>query len=69
MGENEGVRCEAKGRFRYTWPGNDEAIACQGHADQIKTVANAMGSRLQMIPLSENDLRIGLQCHSFVVKE
>ncbi len=66
MEENGNVLCEAKGRFRYTWPGKDEAVVCEGHASKIKAVANAIGCHLQMIPLSEN---MDLQCSSIVVKE
>jgi len=69
MTENGDVRCESKGRFRYTWPGKDETVVCEGHALQIGAVANAMGCHLQMIALTENDMWFDLQCSSFVNKE
>ena len=69
MTENGDVRCESKGRFRYTWPGKDETVVCEGHASGIQAVANAIGCHLQMIPLSEMDPGFYLPCSSIVGKE
>ena len=43
--------CKEKATFRYTWPGKDEAGACDEHAPQLAALANAIGMRLQLIPL------------------
>ncbi len=58
------AKCKNKAKFRYTWPGRDESVCCESHAVGIKAVANAIGLHLQIIPLSENDLKHGLTCSS-----
>ena len=56
------MKCKNDAKFRYTWPGRDEAVCCEEHAYQIQAVSNAIGSYIQIIPLSENDLQHGLKC-------
>lgn len=55
-------KCKNYARFRYTWPGKDESVCCEEHAKQIRTVADAIGLHIQIIPLSEHDLQHGLKC-------
>jgi len=66
--KNEGSqmskKCEKKGCYRYTWPGRDEAVCCLNHSVGIKKVSEVMGFHLQMVPLSEKDLELGLRCTS-----
>ena len=57
-------KCDLKAYFRYTWPGNDEAVCCSDHMLQLKKVADAIGIHLQMVPLSEEDLSHHLKCTS-----
>ena len=59
-------RCEGIAAYRYTWPGKEEAVACADHAKQLRNIAEVMGSFLQIVPLSENDVELGLQCGSFI---
>lgn len=55
--------CDKIGKYRFTWPGNDEAVICEDHVGTLRNIANAMGLHLQIIPLSEKDLEIGLICN------
>lgn len=49
------AKCQNPPLFRYTWPGKDEAYACLEHAQQLITVAAAIGLHLQMIQLNNDD--------------
>jgi len=55
--------CDNPAKYRFTWPGNDESVICKAHVDKLKAVADAMGLHLQIIPLSEEDLMVGLTCN------
>ncbi|OGP87156.1 MAG: hypothetical protein A2031_08090 [Deltaproteobacteria bacterium RBG_19FT_COMBO_43_11] len=57
-------KCKNDATHRYTWPGKDEAVACETHINGIRAIASAIGMRLQTIPLSEEDRKIGLKCSS-----
>lgn len=54
--------CENSAKYRYTWTGRDEALICDVHVGKLQAVANAIGLYLQIIPLSEEDLKMGLTC-------
>jgi len=54
--------CDNPARYRFTWPGKDEAVICDEHVDKLRSVASAIGLPLQIIPLSEQDLKLGLIC-------
>ena len=56
--------CIKNAKYRYTWPGNDEALACDGHASALSIIANTMGFHLQIIQLSELDQQLGQKCSS-----
>ena len=55
--------CNNLARYRFTWPGKDEAVICKEHVGKLKAVANALGLHLQIIHLSEQDLEVGLTCN------
>ena len=57
------VMCDKPANYRFTWPGNDESLICDGHVDKLRGVANAMGFHLQVTPLSESELKKGLNCN------
>lgn len=44
--------CSEPATFRYTWPGKDESCVCVEHATKLKSVADAIGLHLQLIPIS-----------------
>lgn len=44
-------KCGCPARFRFTWPGRDEAGICELHAPKLKAVAEAIGMHLQLIPI------------------
>lgn len=48
--------CSEPGAYRYTWPGKDEALACQKHAVPIQGLAAAMGMHIQTIPLEPDNV-------------
>jgi len=54
--------CENQAKYRYTWPGEDEALICGEHVKKLKAVANAIGLYVQIVPLSEKDLEMGFTC-------
>jgi len=54
--------CDNRAKFRYTWPGRDEALICDDHVEKLRAVASAIGLPLQIIPLSEADLGMGFNC-------
>lgn len=45
------TNCDEPAVYRYTWPGRDEAGACETHTTMALSIAAAMGLHLQMIPL------------------
>lgn len=49
-------KCGADAAFRYTWAGRDESYTCATCAIKLANVANAIGYRVQMIPLDVYDL-------------
>lgn len=59
--------CNQQAVFRYTWPGQNEAVICLEHAQQLKGVAKAIGLSLQLIPLSGEE-QAGRTCPQ-IVKE
>lgn len=50
------VKCGNFPFFRYTWPGNDESLACLEHAEKLAALANVMGFHLQFIPLTADEV-------------
>lgn len=55
-------KCEETAKYRFTWPGRDEAVICEDHVGKLQAVAKAIGLSLQVIPLREYDLSLGLIC-------
>jgi hypothetical protein len=49
--------CKNKARYRMTWPGTDERMVCESHADQFGLIAKAMGIHLQILELGPADDR------------
>jgi hypothetical protein len=49
-----GFRCINDACYRYTWPGQNEAVICETCAVKLRAIANAMGLPLQVIPLDIN---------------
>ncbi len=39
--------------YRFTWPGKDEMVCCDSHAKTVRTVSDAMGFSLELIPLAD----------------
>jgi len=54
--------CDRLAEYRFTWPGQDEALICREHVGILRNIASAMGLHLQIIPLSEEDLMRVLKC-------
>lgn len=54
--------CDKPAIYRYTWPGKDESVICKDHLGKLLSVANAMGVYLQIIQLSDEDLKVELIC-------
>jgi len=54
--------CDNPAKYRFTWPGRDESLICEEHVVKLESVANAMGFNILIIPLSEQDLELGLTC-------
>jgi hypothetical protein len=52
--------CDNLAKYRYTWPGQDEALICEEHVGKLRGVASALGLYLQIISLSEET---GSLCH------
>ena len=57
-------QCPLPAKYRYTWPGQDEAVCCVWHGNALRNVANAIGMHLQMISLSVEEVLAGRQCES-----
>lgn len=55
--------CDNLAKYRFTWPGQDESVICDYHVVQLLTLAGAMDLHLQIIPLSKEDLEVGLTCN------
>lgn len=49
-------RCGKPGAYRFTWPGRDEAYICEEHKPKLERVAEAIGLRLQIIPVGPSDI-------------
>ena len=43
--------CDKDAVDRFTWPGEDEAGACEEHSKVLANIAEAMGLSLQLIPI------------------
>jgi hypothetical protein len=41
--------CDEPGAYRYTWPGKDEALICEGHVGKLRAIADAIGLHIQII--------------------
>lgn len=54
--------CDNLASFRYTWPGRDESLICDEHVGKLQAIANGIGLSLQIIPLSETDLKMRFNC-------
>ena len=63
---SEEKTCKNPARYRYTWPGDDESLICEKHVAKLAAVAEAMGLYLQIIPLSEEDLKMELNCKQII---
>ena len=63
---SEEKTCKNPARYRYTWPGDDESLICEKHVDKLVAVAEAIGLHLQIIPLSEEDLKLDFKCHQII---
>jgi len=50
-------------KYRYTWPGTDEAFICEDHVDRLRGIANVIGLHLQVILLTKEELMVGLICN------
>ena len=62
-GRDEGQKtCENPGAFCYTWPGQNQAVACAEHDLQLRGVANAIGMHLQMIPIAMGNTALLPMC-------
>ena len=48
------MNCDSDAAHKFTWPGEDEAGICKDHVDKLRSVANAMGMNIQIIPLNEH---------------
>ena len=55
--------CDNPAKYKFTWPGRDESVICEEHVDKAKALANILGFYLQIIPLSEQELKVGLTCN------
>ena len=47
--------CGMKAFVKYTWPGQKPTTACLVHATQVAKLANAMGFKVDMLPIYEVD--------------
>jgi len=56
------MECKNLATHRFTWPGNDEKLICDAHLPKLKSVASVMGFYLQVLPLSQEDLGLRLEC-------
>ena len=48
--------CDKPGLFRFTWPGEDEAVICIEHAPTLQAVAAGMGIHLQLRPVEQLEI-------------
>jgi hypothetical protein len=48
-------KCLEEASFRFTWPGQDEKFICWHCMPMLKSIADAMGFHLQIIPLIESE--------------
>lgn len=53
------TKCNKPPFFRYTWPGQDEAMICMDHAFRLEEIAEAMGLYVQLIPLTSEQFLNG----------
>ena len=45
--------CQEPGAYRFTWPGHDEKEICEKHVERLRSISQAMGLHLQIIPLED----------------
>lgn len=49
------IQCTNLAMYRYTWPGSNESFICDDHMPKLKTIADAIGLHLQIIPLKHDE--------------
>ena len=49
-------QCQNLASFRYTWPGRSENYICKEHVEYLKSITNALGFYLQIIPCETQNL-------------
>jgi hypothetical protein len=58
--------CPELGTYRVKWPGENEAIYCSGHADDLRMVAKNLdpveGDPIVIEPLRGTIRRVGCSC-------
>ena len=55
--------CDNPASYKFIWPGNNESVICKDHVGKLLSVADALGFHLQIIPLTEEDLKVTLTCN------
>jgi len=48
-------KCDAIAVARFTWPGREEKGICSAHLPKLRATASALGLRLQIIPLLDDE--------------
>jgi len=64
MSDEKVSQCPSPALYRYTWPGQEEKLACFIHAHQLGAIAEAMGFGLQIVMLNEDSICKNLRCQS-----
>jgi len=54
--------CKNQASYKFTWPGEDESLICEKHVEKLKGISKAMGFHLQIISLSQDNLKKKLIC-------
>ena len=55
-------KCKNLAMYRYTWPGKEGKLICEDCSKWMQKVADVIGFHLHLIPLSEADKLLGLEC-------
>ena len=59
-------RCTNPADFMFSWPGKAPSFICNEHVPKLRAVANAMGMKVNIIPLSKADKDMGIKCGQII---
>ena len=55
------MKCTNLAKYKFTWPGSAKSLICEKHKQKLNKL-KAIGVYCQVIPLTEDELKMGKKC-------